>query len=82
MGYAWELIISDDGSCNNTAKLVEGLGFANLNVVKALKNEGKGSAVCRGRKSTCSKRCAAPCAICCTFDATTCSIATTQLTAH
>jgi dolichyl-phosphate beta-glucosyltransferase len=47
-GYQWELIISDDGSKDDTVKLVEELGFANLRVIRAPKNEGKGSAVRRG----------------------------------
>lgn len=48
LGFAWELIVSDDGSKDQTVQLVEDLGFANLRVVKAPKNEGKGSAVRRG----------------------------------
>ncbi|RMG97025.1 MAG: glycosyltransferase family 2 protein [Chloroflexi bacterium] len=46
--FPWELIISDDGSTDNTVSLVEELGFANLRIVRAPKNEGKGSAVRRG----------------------------------
>jgi dolichyl-phosphate beta-glucosyltransferase len=48
MGFPWELIIADDGSTDNTVKLVEDLGFANLHVLKAPQNGGKGSAVQRG----------------------------------
>ncbi len=44
----WELIISDDGSKDRTAQMVEELGFANLRVLRAQRNEGKGSAVRRG----------------------------------
>lgn len=48
LGFPWELIVVDDGSTDRTVELVEGLGFANLRVLKAEKNEGKGSAVRRG----------------------------------
>ncbi len=48
MGFAWELIVADDGSKDNTVKVVEELGFANLRVLKAANNGGKGSAVQRG----------------------------------
>jgi len=48
LGFPWELIVSDDGSKDKTAKLAEELGFANLRVLKAPQNEGKGSAVRRG----------------------------------
>jgi len=44
----WELIIVDDGSSDQTAHLVAGLGLANLRLLKAPKNEGKGSATQRG----------------------------------
>lgn len=47
-GYEWELLVADDGSKDNTVKLVEELAFANLRVLKAPKNGGKGSAVQRG----------------------------------
>jgi len=46
-GYAWELIVSDDGSKDGTADLVEGLGWKNLRVVRHA-NTGKGGAVKRG----------------------------------
>ena len=48
LGFPWELIISDDGSKDNTVQVVEELGLANLQVVRAPQNEGKGSAVRRG----------------------------------
>jgi dolichyl-phosphate beta-glucosyltransferase len=48
LGFAWELIVADDGSTDHTIELVEELGFANLRLLKAPKNSGKGSAVQRG----------------------------------
>lgn len=48
MGIPWELIIADDGSKDNTVQLIEELGFANVRLLKAEKNGGKGSAVQRG----------------------------------
>lgn len=48
LGFPWELIIADDGSKDNTANLVEALGFVNLRLLKAPQNGGKGSAVQRG----------------------------------
>lgn len=48
LGFPWELIIADDGSKDNTIRVVEELGFANLRVLRAPKNEGKGGAVRRG----------------------------------
>lgn len=48
LGFAWELLIADDGSKDTTVALVEDLGFANLRVLKTPKNGGKGSAVQRG----------------------------------
>ena len=48
LGFAWELIIADDGSKDKTVATVEALGFANLRVLKAERNGGKGSAVRRG----------------------------------
>jgi dolichyl-phosphate beta-glucosyltransferase len=44
----WELIISDDGSQDNTADLCRSLELANLRVLQADRNGGKGSAVRRG----------------------------------
>ena len=46
-GYDWELIVSDDGSKDNTAQLVKDLGWANLRLVEHA-NTGKGGAVKRG----------------------------------
>ncbi|MCS7056284.1 MAG: glycosyltransferase family 2 protein [Thermoflexales bacterium] len=48
LGIPWELIVSDDGSKDRTVQVVEELGFANLRVLRAQRNEGKGSAVRRG----------------------------------
>lgn len=48
LGITWELIVADDGSKDQTVRLVEELGFANLRVLKAPQNGGKGSAVRRG----------------------------------
>lgn len=48
LGFAWELIVADDGSKDQTAELVEELGFANLRLLRAPANGGKGSAVQRG----------------------------------
>lgn len=48
LGFPWELIVSDDGSKDNTVALVEGLDLVNVRVLRAPKNEGKGSAVRRG----------------------------------
>ena len=48
IGLPWELIIADDGSKDSTVAEVEALGFANLKLLPAPKNGGKGSAVQRG----------------------------------
>jgi dolichyl-phosphate beta-glucosyltransferase len=48
LGYDWELLIADDGSKDNTVKLVKELNLANLRVLETEKNGGKGSAVRRG----------------------------------
>jgi dolichyl-phosphate beta-glucosyltransferase len=48
LGFPWELIVSDDGSRDNTVQVVEDLRLANLRVIRAPQNEGKGSAVRRG----------------------------------
>ena len=48
LGFPWELLISDDGSKDNTVRTVEDLGLVNVRVLRAPKNEGKGSAVRRG----------------------------------
>lgn len=48
LGFAWELIISDDGSTDSTVELVRGLGFKNLKVIDGFENAGKGASVRRG----------------------------------
>lgn len=48
LGFPWELIVSDDGSRDKTVELVTSLGFANVRVLQAPRNGGKGSAVRRG----------------------------------
>lgn len=48
LSIPWELIIADDGSTDETVTLLEGLGFMNLQVLRAPRNGGKGSAVRRG----------------------------------
>ena len=45
---SWELVIADDGSRDDTVAKVERLGLANLRVLRAECNGGKGSAVQRG----------------------------------
>ncbi|GIW27292.1 MAG: glycosyl transferase [Meiothermus sp.] len=47
MELCWELIVSDDGSVDGTADLVERLGWKNLRVLRHA-NTGKGGAVRRG----------------------------------
>lgn len=44
----WELIVADDGSKDDTVALCTGLDLANLRVLIAERNGGKGSAVRRG----------------------------------
>jgi dolichyl-phosphate beta-glucosyltransferase len=48
LGFPWELLIEDDGSRDNTVRIVEDLHLANLRLQKAPKNGGKGSVVQRG----------------------------------
>ena len=48
LGVRWELIVADDGSKDQTVALVEALEMANLRVLRAPANGGKGSAVQRG----------------------------------
>ncbi len=47
-GEPWELIVADDGSTDTTAALVRDLRFANLRLLVAERNAGKGDAVRRG----------------------------------
>ena len=48
LGFPWELIIADDGSTDDTVDVIKRLDLANLRVLQAEQNEGKGSAVRRG----------------------------------
>jgi dolichyl-phosphate beta-glucosyltransferase len=48
LGLAWELIIADDGSTDDTVSIAEDLGLVNLRVLRTPQNGGKGSAVQRG----------------------------------
>lgn len=48
LGKPWELLIADDGSKDDTVALCNGLELANLRVLVAPQNGGKGSAVQRG----------------------------------
>jgi dolichyl-phosphate beta-glucosyltransferase len=48
LGFAWELLIADDGSKDDTVSLCEELHLVNMKVLKAPQNGGKGSAVQRG----------------------------------
>lgn len=48
LGEPWELIVADDGSTDSTVALLRDLGLANLRVLDAPVNRGKGSAVRRG----------------------------------
>ena len=44
----WELLVSDDGSTDSTVSMLQELEFANMRVLIAPANGGKGSAVQRG----------------------------------
>jgi dolichyl-phosphate beta-glucosyltransferase len=48
LGQPWELIVADDGSKDNTVALLKDLCLANMVVLVAERNGGKGSAVRRG----------------------------------
>ncbi len=51
LGIAWELIVSDDGSTDGTPQIVEDLGFANVEIIVADENRGKGNAVRSGLRA-------------------------------
>lgn len=53
--YSWEMIVSDDGSKDDTIKLVEDLDWFNLHIIKHV-NTGKGGAVKRGVMAAQGKR--------------------------
>jgi dolichyl-phosphate beta-glucosyltransferase len=44
----WELIVADDGSKDNTVRLLQDLELVNMNLLVAERNGGKGKAVRRG----------------------------------
>ena len=48
LGFPWELLIADDGSKDDTVELCQDLRLANMKVLIAPQNGGKGSAVQRG----------------------------------
>ena len=48
LGFPWELIVSDDGSNDDTAQMVRELEFVNLHLLQAPQNGGKGKAVHQG----------------------------------
>jgi len=48
LSVPWELIIADDGSKDDTVKIVKDMKLANVRVLVAERNGGKGSAVQRG----------------------------------
>ncbi|GLX99842.1 MULTISPECIES: dolichyl-phosphate beta-glucosyltransferase [Actinoplanes] len=47
-GEPWELIVADDGSTDTTVSLLQTMNLANMRVLVAERNGGKGSAVRRG----------------------------------
>lgn len=48
LGLAWELIIADEGSTDETARRVEECHLPNLTILRTPRNAGKGHAVQRG----------------------------------
>ncbi|ABX03409.1 MAG TPA: glycosyltransferase family 2 protein [Herpetosiphon sp.] len=48
LGRSWELIVSDDGSSDQTISLVEAQRYPNLTIIKSTRNYGKGHAVRAG----------------------------------
>lgn len=46
--FEWELIVSDDGSTDDTLALIRNLELANLRLLETARNTGKGGAVRRG----------------------------------
>ncbi len=51
LGMPWELIVSDDGSTDGTPDIVADLDFANVELIVADENRGKGNAVRSGLRA-------------------------------
>ena len=60
LNIPWELILADDGSKDDTVSLCQELNLANLYVLIAAKNGGKGSAVRRGMLAARAPWCCLP----------------------
>ncbi len=48
LGRSWEIIVSDDGSSDQTVSLIEAQRYPNLTIIKSSSNHGKGHAVRAG----------------------------------